>query len=126
MVHGGGAASQVVWSDKGLKIMASTPTYSEWFTRFMTVIFSRIGERRNQDAAIYIALILEIQPLLEFEWQLTVKQNNKERIRTTAENALFQIFTHCGSLRGYETPKVLLHYICHHILSLEESAVLVE
>ena len=32
------------------------------------------------------------------------KKKNKERIRTTAENGSFNIFTYCGSLRGYETP----------------------
>ena len=55
-----------------------------------------------------------------------MKQNYKERIRTADENSLFHIFTYCGSLRKYETPKVLLHDIHHQILSLEESAVLAE
>ena len=42
------------------------------------------------------------------------------------DNGLFHILTYCGSLRGYKTPKVLLHNLCHHILSPEELAVLAE
>ena len=57
---------------------------------------------------------------------MTVKQNYKERIRTAAENDLFYIFTYFGSLRGYETPKVLLHDLRHHILSPEQLEVLAE
>ena len=45
---------------------------------------------------------------------------------TAAENGLFHIFTYCGILRRYETPEVILHDLRHHILSLEESAVLAE
>ena len=68
--------------------------------------------------------MIEMQWLLELEWQLAVKQNDKEQRRTEADNGLFQIFTYCGSSRGYENPKVLIHDIHHHILSPEESAVL--
>ena len=67
-----------------------------------------------------------MQRLLVLVWQLSVKQNDRESIITAAENGSFHIFNYCGSLRGYETPKVLLHYLHHHILFLEESAVLVE
>ena len=34
----GGATLQVICSDKGLQVMSSSPTESEWFTNFMTVI----------------------------------------------------------------------------------------
>ena len=92
----GGATSQVIWSEKGLQVMASAFTYSESFTRFMTGLCSRIGERRNQDAEISIELMIEMQRLLELEWKLTGKQNNKERIRTAADNGSFHIFTYWG------------------------------
>ena len=82
---------QVIRSDKGIQFMASAPTESEWFTRFITCICSSIGECRNQDAAISVVLMIEIQRLLELEWQLAVQQNYKERIITVAENGLFQI-----------------------------------
>ena len=67
-----------------------------------------------------------MQRLLELGCQLAVKQKDKERIKKAAENDSFHIFTYCGSLRGYETPKVLLHDLCHHILSPEESLVFAE
>ena len=111
----GEVTSQVIRSDKGLQVMASSPTDSECFTRFTNGLRSRIGERRNQDAAIFIALMIEIQQLLELEWQLAVKQKTKELIRTLAKNGSFQNFTYCGILRGYKTPKVLLHDLHHHI-----------
>ena len=60
----GGVAPQIIWSDQGLQVMASAPTDSKWFTRFMTGLRSKIGERRNQDALISIVLIIEIQRLL--------------------------------------------------------------
>ena len=73
-------------SDKWIQVMNVSPTDSEWFTRFMAGLFSRIGERRNQYTEISIALMIEMHRLLELEWHLEVKQNNKECIRTAAEN----------------------------------------
>ena len=70
----------------------------------MTGLLSSISECRNQDAEFFIALMIEMQRLLELDWQLAVKQNDKGSIRTAAENGSFHIFTYCGSLRGYETP----------------------
>ena len=99
------------------------PTDFEWFTCFMTGLWSRIGEIKNQYVEISIYLMIEIQRLLELQWQLEVKQKDKERIITAAENGSFHIFTYCGSFRGYKTTKVLLHDIHHHILYLEESVV---
>ena len=40
-----GETLQVIWIDKGLQVMASSPTDSEWFTHFTTGLSSRIGER---------------------------------------------------------------------------------
>ena len=101
----GGSKSQVIRSVKGLQVMASDPTNSKWFTRFMNGLPSSIGERRNQDATISIALIIETQRLLELEWHMVVNKNDKEHIRTVDENGSFHIFTYCGSLRGMKPPK---------------------
>ena len=73
----GGETFQFIRSDKGLQFMASYPTESEWFTRFMAGLFSRIGERRNLHTEISIELMIEMHRLLELEWHLEVKQNNK-------------------------------------------------
>jgi hypothetical protein len=66
---------------------------------------SRIGERRRQDAAISIALMVEFQKRLEAKWQEAVIKNDIGLTRETAEDGVFFLFTSCGSLRGYETPK---------------------
>ena len=87
----------IIWgcnNPKRLQVMASDPTDSEWFTRFITGLSSGIGP-----------LKIKIQLLFEFKCQLTVKKNNKGHIRTAAENGSFHIFTYCRSLRRYETPK---------------------
>jgi hypothetical protein len=70
----------------------------------MTGLRSRIRERRKQDAAISIALMIELQKRLELEWQAATARHDKERIRRATENGLFHVFTFCGSLRGFETP----------------------
>ena len=66
----GGETLQVIWNDKGLHVMASSPIESEWFARFMTGLHSSIGECRKQDREFFIALMIEMQQLLESEWHL--------------------------------------------------------
>jgi hypothetical protein len=118
---GGGATAQAIRSDRGHRAIACAPTYSEWFSRFMTGLKSRIGERRKQDAAISITLMVEIQRRLELEWQLATGLMNKDRVRAAAEHGSFHVLTYCGSLRGFETPKVVLHDLIHQTLSPEEA-----
>ena len=93
------------------------PTDFEWFTCFMTGLWSRIGEIKNQYVEISIYLMIEIQRLLELEWQMEVNKNDKGHIRTAAENGSFHFFNYCGILGGYETPKVPLCNLHHQILS---------
>ena len=57
----GGSTLHFIRSVKGLQVMASALTESEWFTRFMNDLLSRIYERRNKDVEISIALIIEMQ-----------------------------------------------------------------
>jgi hypothetical protein len=45
--------------DRGHRSIACAPTYSEWFSRFMTGLKSRIEERRRHDALISISLTVE-------------------------------------------------------------------
>ena len=91
-----GATSQVIWSDKGIHVIAISPTDPKWFTRFMTGLCSRIGERRNQELAISIDLMIKIKRLLELECHLEVNQNNKEHIITATDNGLFNILIIVG------------------------------
>jgi hypothetical protein len=105
----GGATAQSVRSDKGHKALTTAPTDTEWFGRFMTGLRARVGERRRQDAAISIALMIELQSRLEVRWLEVNKENDWQEKRKAAENDAFFVWTYCGSLRGFETPKVLLH-----------------
>jgi hypothetical protein len=59
---------------------------------------------------------------LELEWQAALKRNDNERITKAAGNGSIHVFTYCGSLRGFETPKILLCDLHHQTLSSEESA----
>jgi hypothetical protein len=79
----GGATSKAIRSDKGQSTLSAAPTDTEWFCRFMTGLCSRIGERRRQDAAISIALMVEFQKRLEAKWQEAVIKNDIGLMRET-------------------------------------------
>jgi hypothetical protein len=99
----------LVWRSERTRVVATeSPTDSAWFNAFMTGFKSRIGERRKQDAAISIHVMLAKQALLEEEWQQAVAAGSLAGQRETAENAAFFLFLYCGSLRGFEGPKVML------------------
>jgi hypothetical protein len=99
----------LVWRSERTRFVATeSPTDSAWFNAFMTGFKSRVGERRKQDAAISIHVMLAKQALLEQEWSQAVADGDLEERREIAENAAFFLFLFCGSLRGFEGPKVML------------------
>ena len=69
---------------------------------------ARVGERRKQDAAIPIGVMIVKQRLLEDEWNAAIEDNDRAAQRLAAERAAFYLFLYCGSLRGFEGPKVVL------------------
>jgi hypothetical protein len=87
----------------------------------MTGLRSRIGERRHQDAAICIALTIEMQRRLEAQLTLAVDSDNKEHHHEAAESGAFFVLTYCGSLRGFETTNILIADLRKQTLSPEES-----
>jgi hypothetical protein len=93
----GGPTSKAIQSDKGHKTLSATPTDTKWFSQFMTGLRSRIGERHRQDAAISIALMVELQKRLEANWQEAVIKNNMGLMRETAEDGAFFLLTYCGN-----------------------------
>jgi hypothetical protein len=117
----GGATSKSVRSDKGHQALTAGPTDTEWLNRFMTGLRARIGERRRQDAAISISLMLEMQKKLEVRWTRAVESRDTLEMRCVAETGSFFILTYCGSLRGFETPKGVLSDLKKQTLSPEES-----
>jgi hypothetical protein len=103
----GGATSKDIRSDKGQKTLSATQTDTEWFCRFMTGLRSRIGERRRQDAAISIALMVEFQKRLEAKWQEAVIKNYIGLMRETADDgALFHVNT--SGKAGAQIPQLPL------------------
>jgi hypothetical protein len=99
----------LVWRSERTRFVATdSPTDSAWFNAFMIGFKSRVGERRKQDAAISIHVMLAKQALLEEEWMQAVADGDLEAQREIAENAAFFLFLYCGSLRGFEGPKVML------------------
>jgi hypothetical protein len=87
----------------------------------MTGLRAPIGERRRQDAAISISLMLEMQKRLEARWTRAVESRDNLVMRCVAYTGSFFILTYCGSLRGLETPKVVLNDLKRQTLSPEES-----
>ena len=74
----------------------------------MTGFRAGVGERRKQDAAIPIGVMIEMQNLLEEEWAAAIEADDKDEQRRVAENAAFFLLCFCGSLRGFEGPKIVL------------------
>lgn len=50
-------------------VATSAPSDSSWFNSFKTGFKAWVGERRKQDAALPVALMLLKQRLLEEEWR---------------------------------------------------------
>ena len=90
-------------------IMAESPYDSEWFVRFMAGLENRLGQHTKQDAAISIAVMHKLMHLFEEEYQSTV--GNLMARRRCVEAACFSLFSFCSAARGFEIPKLVLHYL---------------
>lgn len=102
-----GVEGTLVWrSDKTRFAATEAPTDSAWFVRFMAGFKVRVGERRKQDAAIPVEAVKAMQALHEEEWADAMDSGNALEQRRIAENASFFLLLFCGSLRGFEGPKV--------------------
>jgi hypothetical protein len=71
---------------------------------FMTGLRARVGERRKQDAAISIDLMIGIQHRLELDWNQALELDVLVAMRTPCTS-----FSVCGALRGFEGSNVPLH-----------------
>jgi hypothetical protein len=99
----------LVWrSERSRFIATDAPTDSVWFNAFMAGTKARVGERLKQDAAIPVTVMLAKQAMLEEEWNAATEAADLNAQREVAENAAFFLFLYCGSLRGFEGPKVML------------------
>jgi hypothetical protein len=103
------ASKTSTWrSEKARFVSTQAPTESEWFNRFMAGYKARVGERRKQDAAISIEVMCALQRTLEDDWSLAFEANDTETMRRLAEHGAYYLLSYCGSLRGFEGPKVNL------------------
>ena len=93
------------------------PSNAGWFNSFMVGFKARVGECRKQDAALPISVMVAKQQLLEEEWKDAVEECDWTAQRKTAERAAFYLFLFCGSLRGFEGPKVVLGDLRRQIAS---------
>jgi hypothetical protein len=111
-----GADGSMVWRSERTRFVATTsPTETTWFNLFMTGVRARMGERRKQDAAISIAVMKCKQALLEEEWSQALARGDLHEQRQVAEHGAFFLFLYCGSLRGFEGPKILLENLRNQI-----------
>ena len=75
----------------------------------MTGLRNRMGQRTKQDAAVSI----EVMQLLMQKFEalcVASAPDSDERLRIT-RGAAFSMYSFCGSLRGYEVPKIVLTYL---------------
>jgi hypothetical protein len=113
-----GAEGSMTWRSERTRFVATTsPTETTWFNFFMVGVRARMGERPKQDAAISIAVMQRKQELLEQAWREAVDGDDKQAQRNIAEHGAFFLFLYCGSLRGFEGPKVLLTSLRGQIVS---------
>jgi hypothetical protein len=113
-----GAEGSMAWrSEKARFVATKSPTETTFFNLFMVGLRARMGERPKQDAAISIAVMLAKQALLEEEWRQVAGDDRLEEQRQVAENGAFFLFLFCGSLRGFEGPKVLLAKLREQIVA---------
>lgn len=97
-------------SDKARFVSTRAPTESEWFNRFMTGLKARIGERRKQDAAIPIEVMVALQGTLDEDWETAIAAKDVDAQRNLAEHGAYYLLSYCGSLRGFEGPKANLGF----------------
>ena len=113
-----GVEGALVWRSDRTRFVATTaPSDAGWFNSFMVGFKARVGERRKQDAALPISVMVAKQRLLEEEWKDAVEKGDWTAQRKTAERAAFYLFLFCGSLRGFEGPKVVLGDLRRQIAS---------
>jgi hypothetical protein len=104
-----GAGTLILRAEKKRLYSTQSPHESDFFTMFMTGLRTRVGERRKQDAAISIALMVEIQRRLELDWNKALEGDDLVAMREVAEHAVYFLFCFCGALCGFAGTKVPLH-----------------
>lgn len=112
------AEGSLVWrSDRARFVATKAPTDTAWFNAFMNGYHARVGERRKQDVAISIDLMVALQSSLENEWNKFFPVADRISMRKIAEHGAYYLFLYCGSLRGFEGTKVKLSDLRRQIVA---------
>jgi hypothetical protein len=96
----------VIVQDMTKSFLTTSPTKSQWFTRFMAGMHKRMGDMTKQDEAISVELMVELMEEFEKDW-LAVNRDGLAMDGEVAEvlfPALFAVTAFCGALRGEEVP----------------------
>jgi hypothetical protein len=106
-----GAASStlILRAEKKRLYSTQSPHDGDFFTMFMAGLRARVGERRKQDAAISVGLMIEIQRIFELDWNQALECDDRVTMREVAEHAVYFFFCFYGALHGFEGTKVPLH-----------------
>jgi hypothetical protein len=118
----GAASSTLILRAERKRLYSSqSPHDSDFFNMFMAGLRTRVGERVRQDAAISIALMVEIQRRLELDWQEAMTCDDHVAKREVAEHAVYFLFCFCGALRGFEGTKVPIQELRSQVALDEDS-----
>ena len=103
-------------SERARFVSTKAPTESEWFNRFMVGFKARVGERRQQDAAISVEVMCALQSTLDDDWEQAITTGDDVTQRRIAEHGAYYLLSYCGSLRGFEGPKANLGFTSKQII----------
>jgi hypothetical protein len=106
---GAASGTLILRAEKKRLYSTQSPHESDFFIMFMAGLRARVGERRKQDAAISIALMVEMQNRLELDWNKAMARDDLVEMREVAEHAVYFLVCFCGALRGFEGTKIPLN-----------------
>ena len=96
----------VIVQDMTKRFLTTSPTKSQWFSRFMQGMHKRMGDVTKQDEAISVELMVALMGEFEKDW-IKISQDGvgtDEEISEVLFPALFAVTAFCGALRGEEVP----------------------
>jgi hypothetical protein len=76
-------------ADKKWSIVSIKPTDTEFYTMFTIGLESRIGQRVKRDCDVSIELVVELQTMVEKDWEEAVLENDMEKMYDVAEWATY-------------------------------------
>jgi hypothetical protein len=96
----------VIVQDMTKSFLTTSPTKSQWFSRFMQGMHKRMGDVTKQDEAISVELMGALMDEFEKDWIAVTRDGlaTDAEISEVLFPALFAVTAFCGALRGEEVP----------------------